>query len=79
MDGCQAKIGDFGEAVILPSETHLLMTSNCGTTEFRAPEAFNKFARQGYNFLIDVWSLGMVIYGKKKKIKSDHLIIFFSC
>lgn len=49
---------DFGiSKKIEPSE---VAHSYCGTPEYMAPEMFN--SEQGYNFAVDWWALGIIIY-----------------
>lgn len=51
------KLADFGFARILQNED--IAKSQLGTPLFMAPEIFNKAP---YDFKIDVWSLGVVVY-----------------
>ena len=52
------KIGDFGLSVALENKDELLHTF-CGTLKYQAPEMIE---RKGYNFSVDVWALGCILY-----------------
>lgn len=51
------RIGDFGLSTIIKKDK--LCYSNCGTTNFKAPEILKG---KGYSFEVDRWSLGILIY-----------------
>lgn len=51
------RIGDFGLAKILKKGE--LCYSNCGTTNFKAPEVLRE---EGYSFEVDIWSFGVIVY-----------------
>ncbi|CAO3635456.1 unnamed protein product [Cunninghamella echinulata] len=49
---------DFNIATLIPKENHLL-TSQCGTLSYFAPEVING---HGYNESIDWWCIGLIFY-----------------
>ena len=59
-DKMQLKIGDFGIAVKLLFEGEK-KSSLCGTLNYIAPEIIE--AKEGYSYEIDIWSIGVIIYG----------------
>ncbi|KAI9784837.1 MAG: Cell cycle serine/threonine-protein kinase cdc5/MSD2 [Geoglossum umbratile] len=54
------KVGDFGLAALLYSPEGR-RTTICGTPNYIAPEILEK-SRNGHNFEVDLWSLGIIIY-----------------
>jgi serine/threonine protein kinase len=50
------KLADFGISKIMSDE---MLTTNCGTPVYMAPEIW---AGQAYDNKVDVWSVGVVMY-----------------
>lgn len=50
------KISDFGLAKVISND---LMTTACGTPGYVAPEIL---IGQGYDFSVDYWSIGVILY-----------------
>ncbi len=50
------KLADFGISKILSDE---MLTTNCGTPIYMAPEIWKGGE---YNYKVDVWSIGVVMY-----------------
>lgn len=50
-------VADFGLAKILEKGEKLY--NKCGTLSYMAPEMFHK---KGYDFTVDIWALGVVVY-----------------
>jgi len=57
-DVTKIKLIDFGMAIYMPKEPILQWV---GTAEFQAPEMVSQIP-DGYNYKIDMWSLGCLIY-----------------
>jgi serine/threonine protein kinase len=57
-DASKIKLIDFGMAIYMPKEPLLQWV---GTAEFQAPEMVSQLP-EGYNYKIDMWSLGCLIY-----------------
>ncbi len=58
MDGMKPKIGDFGLSVEFKVADDSIMTQ-AGTVSFEAPEILKGIK---YNYRIDIWSLGVVLF-----------------
>jgi len=59
-EGMNIKIGDFGLAALLVSDTDR-KTTMCGTPNYIAPEVlFGK--KLGHSFEVDLWSCGVILY-----------------
>lgn len=57
LDGCDIKIVDFGLcACVHEGET---MTTQCGSPAYAAPEIFKK---EPYTKLVDIWSIGVILF-----------------
>lgn len=54
----QIKIGDFGLA-IHEDDPRLNSRSQCGTTNYLAPEVIN---RKGFTFRSDIWAVGVITF-----------------
>ncbi|KAF8147709.1 kinase-like domain-containing protein [Crassisporium funariophilum] len=55
------KVADFGLAKVFDNATRL--KTLCGTRVYMAPEVFKQNNRNGYNNLVDSWSVGVVVFG----------------
>jgi polo-like kinase 1 len=58
-NGLQIKVGDFGLAAQLTSDSQKRRTV-CGTPNYIAPEVLNN--KMGHSYEVDVWSLGVIMY-----------------
>lgn len=59
-DSMNVKIGDFGLAAVLSSESERKKTI-CGTPNYIAPEVlYGK--KEGHSYEVDVWSVGVILY-----------------
>merc|ERR1712013_175564 len=58
--GWDIKITDFGLSRLL--EYDQMLTTMCGTPMFLAPEVLSSKKRGGYDFSVDYWSIGVVLY-----------------
>ena len=56
----EIKITDFGLSRLL--EYDQMLTTMCGTPMFLAPEVLSSRKRGGYDFSVDYWSIGVVLY-----------------
>ncbi|EIW77784.1 kinase-like protein, partial [Coniophora puteana RWD-64-598 SS2] len=54
------KVADFGLARIVDSETY--MQTMCGTPSYLAPDVVTQKNSEGYNHLIDAWSVGVIVF-----------------
>lgn len=55
---CAPQIADFGLAKHLVNQPY--MSTVCGTWAYSAPEV--RIFRQPYNYKVDIWSLGIIIF-----------------
>jgi len=53
---------DFGNATILPKDTHTTLITKMGTHTYRAPELFVDNEETTYDGRVDVWSIGILMY-----------------
>ncbi|KAG2210500.1 hypothetical protein INT47_002442 [Mucor saturninus] len=55
------KLTDFGLCAFLKKDEALY--TNCGTMLYAAPELLNSNSKKGYGMEVDIWSLGVLLYG----------------
>ena len=73
------KIGDFGLAAVLVSESDIKGFSNrrttlCGTPNYIAPEILAK-SKKGHDHKVDIWAVGVIVYAvaiSSVEYKTDH-------
>lgn len=73
------KIGDFGLAAVLVSESDIKGFSNrrttlCGTPNYIAPEILAK-SKRGHDHKVDIWAVGVILYATEiacVKNKADY-------
>lgn len=56
----RVKVADFGLAKIVDSVT--MLRTMCGTPSYLAPEVVKQENHQGYDNLVDSWSVGVIIF-----------------
>ncbi len=56
----QIKISDFGLSRIVGEGS--FMQTMCGTPQYLAPEVIMKTESSGYGKLVDLWSLGAILF-----------------
>ncbi|KAK0213283.1 kinase-like domain-containing protein [Desarmillaria ectypa] len=54
------KVADFGLAKVVDSLT--MLRTMCGTPSYLAPEVVKQENHQGYDNLVDSWSVGVIVY-----------------
>ncbi|KAK0225407.1 kinase-like domain-containing protein [Armillaria fumosa] len=54
------KVADFGLAKVVDSLT--MLRTMCGTPSYLAPEVVRQENHQGYDNLVDSWSVGVIVY-----------------
>ncbi|KAF8798744.1 Pkinase-domain-containing protein [Phlegmacium glaucopus] len=54
------KVADFGLAKVVDSLT--MLRTMCGTPSYLAPEVVNQDDREGYDNLVDSWSVGVIVF-----------------
>ncbi|KAJ3713129.1 kinase-like domain-containing protein [Lentinula raphanica] len=59
-DPPNVKVADFGLAKALDSQT--MLKTMCGTPAYLAPEIVMQTKNQGYDFLVDSWSVGVILF-----------------
>lgn len=62
------KLSDFGIAEVMPEEGKLIVKGRVGTPQYMAPELF--IEGQEYDYAVDVWAFGWVIYSTYTKNSS---------
>ncbi|KAI0058110.1 kinase-like protein [Artomyces pyxidatus] len=55
-----AKVADFGLAKAVDSFT--MLKTMCGTPSYLAPEVVNQSSNEGYDHLVDSWSVGVIVF-----------------
>ncbi|VDC07567.1 unnamed protein product [Peniophora sp. CBMAI 1063] len=55
-----AKVADFGLAKIVDQLT--MLRTMCGTPSYLAPEVVNPIGGEGYDHLVDSWSVGVIVF-----------------
>ncbi|KAJ3802182.1 CAMK/RAD53 protein kinase [Lentinula aff. detonsa] len=59
-DPPNVKVADFGLAKAIDSQT--MLKTMCGTPAYLAPEIVTQTNRQGYDNLVDSWSVGVIVF-----------------
>ncbi|KAI0047899.1 Pkinase-domain-containing protein [Auriscalpium vulgare] len=59
-DDPDIKVADFGLAKAVDSLT--MLRTMCGTPSYLAPEVVNQTNTQGYDHLVDSWSVGVIVF-----------------
>ncbi|KAH9915026.1 Pkinase-domain-containing protein [Epithele typhae] len=54
------KVADFGLAKVIDSMT--MLRTMCGTPAYLAPEVVNQSNNEGYDLLVDSWSVGVIVF-----------------
>ncbi|KAJ8518308.1 hypothetical protein ONZ45_g4597 [Pleurotus djamor] len=56
----RVKVADFGLAKVVDSLT--MLRTMCGTPSYLAPEVVKQQEREGYDNLVDSWSVGVIVF-----------------
>ncbi|ETO18777.1 hypothetical protein RFI_18478, partial [Reticulomyxa filosa] len=60
--GGDVKLSDFGTVMKLNPKTHDMLTINCGSAKYLAPEKTHNTTRVCYDMKADIWSFGLTIF-----------------